>query len=155
MSVLLKNKFVLFSFLYILFLLILVVMSYLGISFGRFSFDAQDQDMILRAPSLEHPLGTDQLGRDLLARLIYGARLSLLVAVVTALIAFFIGVFLGTVSSMSGGKTDFFITRVIDIVYSLPDLLILIVVYFLSFFPTNSFSLAYYLKAFSWRMMNA
>ncbi|MBI3591231.1 MAG: ABC transporter permease [Candidatus Melainabacteria bacterium] len=128
MSVLLKNKIALFSFIFILLLLVLILLSYMGYSFDKYSFDAQDQDLILSSPSLEHPLGTDQLGRDLLARLIYGARLSILVAVVTALIAFFIGLLVGTIAAMCEGKIDFFITRLIDIVYSLPDLLILSIV---------------------------
>lgn len=84
--------------------------------------------MILKPPSLEHPLGTDELGRDLLARLIYGARLSLMVAVVTAFIAFFIGLIFGTISGLCEGKVDFLITRFIDIVYSLPDLLVLSII---------------------------
>ena len=100
----------------------------MGFSFGKYSFDLQDQDTILQSPSLEHPLGTDQLGRDMLARLIFGARLSFLVAFVTALIAFFIGVSLGTVAGMFEGKTDFFISRTIDIIYSLPDLLVLSII---------------------------
>ncbi|MBI2996726.1 MAG: ABC transporter permease [Candidatus Melainabacteria bacterium] len=109
-------------------LLILVLFSYFGFSFGKYSFETQDQDMILKPPSLEHLLGTDQLGRDLLARLIYGARLSLLVAVITALIAFLIGVSLGIYSAMSGNKIDFLITRGIDIFYSIPDLLVLSII---------------------------
>ena len=127
----LKNKvslIVLFSFIFIFFLLLLVSLSYLGFSFGKYSFEAQDQDMILKSSSLEHPLGTDQLGRDLLSRLIYGARLSLLVAIVTAAIALFIGLLFGTLAGMFGKKVDFFITRTIDVVYSLPDLLVLSII---------------------------
>ena len=119
---------VILSFLFIIFLLILVLLSLSGFSFGKFSFDFQDQDTILQPPSFEHPLGTDQLGRDFLARLIYGARLSLLVSVVTAVIAFLIGVSLGAVASMTNKKIDFLVTRTIDIIYSLPDLLVLSII---------------------------
>lgn len=128
MSIFLKNKIALFSFIYIFLILVLLLLSYTGFSFGPFSFDAQDQDMILKPSSPEHPLGTDQLGRDLLARLIYGARLSLLVAIVTALIALFIGLLFGTIAAMFEGRIDFMITRAIDIVYSLPDLLVLSII---------------------------
>lgn len=128
MSLLLKNKIVLTSVIFVFFLLIMVLLSYLGFTFGKHPFDAQDQDMILKSSSFEHILGTDQLGRDLLARLIYGARLSLLVAVVTAFIALFVGLLFGTLASMFEGKVDLFITRLIDIVYSLPDLLILSII---------------------------
>ena len=123
-----KNKIVLFSFVFVFLLLVLVILSYSGFSFGKYSFDFQDQDIILQTPSLEHPLGTDQLGRDLLARLIYGARLSLLVAIVTAVISFFVGLLCGTVAAIFEGKVDFFITRTIDIAYSLPDLLVLSII---------------------------
>ena len=128
MSLLLKNKIVFFSVVFILSLLVLVLLSYMGLSFGKYSFEAQDQDLILQSPSLDHPLGTDQLGRDLLARLIYGARLSFLVAVVTAFIAFLIGVLVGSVAALFEGKIDFVISRGIDVVYSLPDLLVLSVI---------------------------
>lgn len=128
MSFILKNKIAALSILFIVFLLTLVFMSYTGVSFGKYSFDMQDQDMLLQSSSLEHPFGTDQLGRDLLARLIYGARLSLLVAVVTAFIALFVGIFFGSVAAMFGGKVDSFVTRAIDVVYSLPDLLMLSII---------------------------
>ena len=123
-----KNKVALVSFVFIAFLIGLVFMSYAGFSFGKFSFDFQNQDLILSSPSFEHPLGTDQLGRDLLARLIYGSRLSLLVAVVTALIATVIGLAFGICSSMFRKQVDFIITRAIDILYSLPDLLVLTII---------------------------
>lgn len=128
MNLILKNKVVLVSFLFIFFLLVLVLFSYSGITISKYSFEAQDQNMILMPPSIEHPLGTDQLGRDLLTRLIYGARLSLLVAIVTAVIAFFVGILFGTVAAMFEGKTDMAITRIIDIAYSLPDLLVLSII---------------------------
>ena len=128
MRLLFKNKFVLLSFIFIFSLLILVLLSLIGVKLGQFSFEYQDQDLILNPPSIEHPLGTDQLGRDLVARLIFGARLSLLVALVTAFIAFVIGVFLGTISAMLEGKVDFIITRTIDIIYSIPDLLVLSII---------------------------
>ena len=128
MKLLLKNKIVLVSFIFILSLLLLLALSLAGVKLGQFSFDYQDQDLILSQPSIEHPLGTDQLGRDLVARLIFGARLSLLVAIITALISFLIGVFLGTISAMFEGKVDFIITRAIDIIYSIPDLLVLSII---------------------------
>ena len=125
LSILFKNKIALISFVFILILITLVILSFSGFKFGPYSFDFQDQDMILQPSSFAHPLGTDQLGRDLLARLIYGARLSILVAIVTATIAFVIGVSVGTVAALCEGKIDFFITRTIDTIYSIPDLLIL------------------------------
>jgi len=123
-----KNRIIILPLIFLLLVLILVTLSYAGCNFGKYSFDFQDQDIILQSPSLEHPFGTDQLGRDILARLIYGARLSFLVAIVTALIAFCIGISVGSIAAMFEGKTDFIISRVIDITYSLPDLLVLSII---------------------------
>ena len=128
LSLISKNKVIVLPILFLFSVLILVILSYMGFSFGKYSFDSQDQDILLQSPSLEHPFGTDQLGRDILARLIFGARLSFLVAIVTALIAFCIGVSMGTIAGMIEGKVDFVISRTIDIIYSLPDLLVLSII---------------------------
>ena len=128
LSELLKNKLALIAFIFFIALLFLVILSIVGFGFDGNSFYSQDQNKILIPPSKDHILGTDQLGRDLLARLIYGSRLSLFVAIVTAIISFFIGVSLGTIAGLFEGKIDFIITRAIDIIYSLPDLLVLSII---------------------------
>lgn len=86
------------------------------------------------SPGREHWLGADFLGRDVLSRLIYGARVSLTVGVVGALTAFAIGMAYGSVSGFYGGKTDDLLMRFVDLMYSIPTLLIiiLIMVYFRS-----------------------
>jgi oligopeptide transport system permease protein len=75
-----------------------------------------------------HPLGTDDLGRDYLSRLIFGARTSLFVALVVQGISILIGVPLGALSGFAGGKVDFVITRVIDVMTAFPSLLFAILV---------------------------
>ena len=75
-----------------------------------------------------HPLGTDELGRDLLSRLIYGARTSLFVALLVQGVAFAIGVPLGALAGFLGGRTDFVITRFIDVMTAFPSLLFAILV---------------------------
>ncbi len=122
---LIRNKLALISFIFICILLSLIIFSFLGFNFDKNSFYSQDENSILIPPSKEHFLGTDQLGRDLLARLLYGSRLSILVAIITAIISFCIGVLLGGLGGVFEGKIDLFITRLIDIIYSLPDLLVL------------------------------
>lgn len=84
-----------------------------------------DSAVMLQAPSLEHIAGTDALGRDLFTRLILGAQMSLSIAFLTALIALCIGVCLAVIAAYVGGKVDALILKFIDLVYSLPDLLIL------------------------------
>jgi oligopeptide transport system permease protein len=76
----------------------------------------------------EHPLGTDDVGRDYLSRLIYGARTSLMVSLFVQAIAVLIGVPLGALGGYFGGKIDFVITRIIDIMTAFPSLLFAILV---------------------------
>lgn len=78
-------------------------------------------------PSKEHWLGTDQVGRDVLSRLIYAARVSLLVGVGSVAISTVIGVFLGLISGYYGGKTDMIIMRVVDMMMSFPPILLVLV----------------------------
>lgn len=81
-----------------------------------------DQNLSLGAapPSAAHWFGTDELGRDLFARLLYGGRISLMVGFVASLVALIIGVTYGAVAGYAGGKLDAFLMRVVDILYALP-----------------------------------
>ncbi|MBI2155063.1 MAG: ABC transporter permease [Candidatus Rokubacteria bacterium] len=79
-------------------------------------------------PSGEFPLGTDQLGRDVLSRMIYGARVSMLVGLGAQVIVLLIGVPIGLVSGYFGGRVDLFLTRFIDVMYAFPRLLFVILV---------------------------
>jgi oligopeptide transport system permease protein len=81
---------------------------------------------LFEAPSREHWLGTDELGRDLLTRILYGTRVSLAVGLGTAFIALIIGTLYGLVSGYAGGAMDNLLMRVVDIFYGLPDLLIFV-----------------------------
>jgi len=78
------------------------------------------------APSGEHWLGTDHLGRDLLSRILHGGRISILVGLITTLVSLTIGVTVGAIAGYVGGKTDAFLMRTVDILYSLPFLIIVI-----------------------------
>ena len=75
-----------------------------------------------------YPLGTDELGRDMLTRLIYGGRLSLFMGIVPVLNAFLIGTFLGVVAGYVGGKTNMAIMRTIDVFYAFPSVLLAIAI---------------------------
>jgi oligopeptide transport system permease protein len=79
-------------------------------------------------PSREFPLGTDQLGRDVLSRMIYGARVSMLVGLGSQVIVLLIGVPLGALAGFIGGRTDILMTRFIDVMYAFPRLLFVILV---------------------------
>jgi oligopeptide transport system permease protein len=79
-------------------------------------------------PSRDYPLGTDQLGRDLLSRMIYGARISMVVGLGAQLLVVLIGVPIGALSGYLGGRADLLLTRCIDVMYAFPRLLFVILV---------------------------
>jgi ABC-type dipeptide/oligopeptide/nickel transport system permease subunit len=83
---------------------------------------------IYEFPSREFPLGTDQLGRDVLSRMIYGARVSMLVGLGSQIIVVLLGVPLGAIAGYVGGRTDIAMTRFIDVMYAFPRLLFVILV---------------------------
>ena len=110
------------------FLFIIFSVSLLAPWVAPYSYQEQDTLNILAFPGIDHFLGTDRLGRDLLSRMIYGARVSLFVGVFSTLIALVIGTVYGTISAYVGGKTDNLMMRVVDVVFALPDLLMIILI---------------------------
>jgi oligopeptide transport system permease protein len=109
--------------------LVVIVASIFGPFSLGFNYYQADFDLGLSPPSFNngHYLGTDILGRDLLARILYGGRLSLLVALVGTTISLLIGVSFGAVSGYCGGKVDEAMMRVVDVLYSLPYMFLVIV----------------------------
>ncbi len=93
-----------------------------------YSYDAQDNTALLQPPSSQHWMGTDRLGRDLFSRLLYGARISMSIGILTALAALGLGTLYGAISGYLGGRADNWMMRWVDIVYALPDLLLIILI---------------------------
>lgn len=93
-----------------------------------YPFDEQYLDRVLASPSTQHFLGTDSLGRDLFSRLIYGARISMAIGVITAFISLIIGTTFGAASGWFGGQVDSAMMRFVDILDSIPSLVLLILV---------------------------
>ena len=106
---------------------LIALLSATGVPLSPFAYD-QTGFPILEEPSLQHLMGTDELGRDLFSRVIYGSRLSITIGIVTALVAFFIGTVYGAMAGFFGGRIDNLLMRGVDIAYSLPDLLVMILV---------------------------
>src|SRR3989304_5077439 len=86
----------------------------------------QDYNAVLSPPSREHVMGTDGLGRDVLSRLIFGARTSMTVGVLTQFIILAIGLSIGASAGLAGGRVDNLAMRFTDIMYAFPDLLLII-----------------------------
>ncbi|WP_371925961.1 ABC transporter permease [Halobacillus sp. A5] len=110
----------------LIFLIFLSLMSILGPILSPHSLSEQVLSNQNQAPSATHWFGTDDLGRDVFTRTWYGARISLFVGLMAALIDFFIGVTYGGISGYKGGRTDSLMMRVIEVLYGLPYLLVVI-----------------------------
>ncbi|WP_053218107.1 ABC transporter permease [Virgibacillus senegalensis] len=110
----------------LIFLILLALLAIFGPIFSPHSvreINLPNQNM---PPSAEHWFGTDELGRDVFTRTWYGARISLFVGLMAALIDFFIGVVYGGISGYKGGRTDNVMMRIIEVLYGLPYLLVVI-----------------------------
>jgi len=102
-------------------------------------------------PSWAHWMGTDLLGRDMFARVIYGGRISMLVGLIGTLVSLVIGVSYGAISAYAGGKVDEFMMRVVDVLYSLPY--IFLVILLLTIFTKSLVLLFVALGAVQWLTM--
>ena len=98
-----------------------------GKHMAPFEYSKKEQQRIARGEKVfPHIMGTDNLGRDYCIRVIYGTRISLMVGLISALIVVVIGIIYGAISGYFGGKVDMIMMRIVDIIYSLPDVLIVI-----------------------------
>ena len=113
--------------------------------------NAQDLELGAVPPGPGHLMGTDILGRDLLARVLYGGRISLLVGLVATLVSFLIGVTWGAVAGYFGGRLDNAMMRFVDVLYSLPYMFLVILL--LVFFSRSVLMLFVALGAVQWLTM--
>ena len=100
--------------------------------FSSYTYDANDLSMANASPSAEHWFGTDQLGRDIFVRVFFGARYSLIIAIVAAVINLLIGVAYGGIAGYFGGAVDNILMRIVDVIYSIP--LTIYVIIFMTIF---------------------
>jgi oligopeptide transport system permease protein len=107
-------------------LLLVALAAVAGPSHTGYTYDQISGDS-LQAPSHTHWFGTDANGRDILTRTLFGARISLLIAAVGALVSLSVGVSYGMISGYAGGRIDSLMMRVVEIIYSLPTLVLVIV----------------------------
>lgn len=110
-------------------LLAVLLFAWVGPSLMPYSYDQQLRGHERLSPMLSpyfHPFGTDQLGRDLMVRIMIGTRISLLVGVVASLFILIIGTIYGAVSGFIGGWVDTVMMRIVEVIYSVPNVLIII-----------------------------
>ncbi|MCX7299361.1 MAG: ABC transporter permease [Rhodobacterales bacterium] len=88
---------------------------------------AQSAELILQAPSLSHPFGTDRLGRDILSRTMLGGREAMLIATLATLVAMVWGATVGLFLALIGGRTDAYAMRIVDALSSIPGILIVMI----------------------------
>jgi oligopeptide transport system permease protein len=126
-----RNRLAVFGFIGVIFLLFLAI---LGPTLAPWPYYAQDTDAIIDNDfrplrpfqDASHILGTDNLGQDMLSRLMDGAQISLTVAFVAQAVVILLGVPVGAISGWFGGRTDTFLMRFTDVMYAFPDLLLII-----------------------------
>lgn len=131
----------------ILFLIVVIILS-LTAPLLPLEPNKTDVAHMLNAPSVYHWFGTDEVGRDYLARVIYGGRVSLLVGVLAMLMSVCIGVTVGTVSGYFGGIIDTLLMRIVDVMQSIPWLVLVTVISI--FFKQGLSSIIIVIGFFSW-----
>ena len=109
-------------------LIVIVLMAIFGPLFSQYSYDQQNMSLRNAGPSAAHIFGTDKMGRDIFVRILYGARISLRVGLMAALVNLVIGTLYGGIAGYIGGKTDMIMMRIVDIIYSVPSMLYIVLI---------------------------
>ncbi len=143
-----KNKLAVFG---MFSLVIITIACVAGPWLSPYGYEEQDLSNTYAPPSASHWLGSDQLGRDLLTRLLFGGRVSLGVGLAATFVALTIGVVYGAVAGFFGGKRDAFMMRTVDIMYSLPFPIFVILL--MVFFGRNIILLFVAIGAVEWLTM--
>lgn len=128
--------------------LVLIIVASIVVEFTSLDPEALDVTKMLQEPSSEHWFGTDELGRDYFARVLYGARVSLIVGVMAMLTSVIIGVVIGMISGYYGGIVDNICMRVVDVFCAIPWIIMVTVVSLL--FKKGLFSIIIVIGCFSW-----
>mgnify|MGYP001233857832 CR=1 FL=1 len=120
------------------FLALVILVAAAAPTLTPYRFDRQDLLATYSPPSARHWAGTDSLGRDVLSRLMYGARVSMSVGVMTLLLVLAIGVPMGVTAGYFGGTFDLLLMRLVDVIYAIPYLLLVVLLqtFFTAFLPT-------------------
>ena len=143
-----QNRLAMFGLFYLIFMIVICILTPLIAPYGY-----EEQNLRLGAvpPNSEHWLGTDTFGRDMLTRILYGGRLSMLVGFIATAVALIIGVTYGAIAGYAGGKTDNVMMRLVDIFYALPYMIFIILL--MVVFGRNLLLLFLAIGAVEWLVM--
>lgn len=109
-------------------LIVMLVVAFLGSNITPYQYDAMDLTSKNQLPSWEHLFGTDDLGRDILSRVMYGGRYSLTIGIIAVLSAIVLGIIIGAISGYFGGWIDNVFMRILDIFQAIPDTILMIAI---------------------------
>ncbi|GAG87727.1 unnamed protein product, partial [marine sediment metagenome] len=143
-----KNKAALLGLFIFLFFLIVAITSPLLAPYDPFDMNLHDPDAPLNPPNSDHLLGTDAAGRDLLSRLMYGARTSLFIGFLSTGVSFAIGIILGSIAGYYGGMPDNIIMRFVDTFLMLPTFFLILII--ASVFGSNIWNVMWILGLTGW-----
>ncbi len=140
-----RNKLALVS---LCFLILMCLLAIFVPIFSPYTYDGMDTSALNQMPSLQHWFGTDKFGRDIFVRVMFGARISLAVGFAAAGINMVIGIIYGGIAGYVGGKADLIMMRIVDMLYSIPSLLYIILIMLV--FGSNMFSVLLGICISSW-----
>jgi oligopeptide transport system permease protein len=140
-----KNKLALFG---LIFVTLMILFAIFAPILSKYSYEMQDLQNRNALPSWDHLFGTDKLGRDIFVRVMYGARISLAIGFASAAINMVIGIVYGGISGYVGGRVDMIMMRTVDVIYSVPGLLYVILI--LMVFGNNITSMLIAISITSW-----
>lgn len=127
---------------------VMTVMCFAAPLIAPYEFDAIDLGNIRQPPSLEHLMGTDDLGRDLYTRVLYGGRVSILIGILAAVFGTSVGTLVGGIGGYYGGRIDNVLMRITDVAYSIPVLPLLIILS--SYTQAEGLTMALIIGLLSW-----
>lgn len=143
-----RNKIAVFG---VICVAVIALLAVFGPMLSRYTYDGVDLSATNSLPTIKHWFGTDQLGRDIFVRVLYGARISLTIGLAATIINLIVGTIYGAIAGFIGGKVDIVMMRIVDIIYSIPTLLYVILV--MMFLGSNLTSIIIAIVVSSWAGM--
>jgi oligopeptide transport system permease protein len=134
-----------FAMIALAFIIFMFLFAFLGPVLSPYSYDQQIRGSENMMPSFEHPFGTDKFGRDIMVRIMDGTQVSLVIGVLAAFVTLIIGSIYGAISGLASPRVDNIMMRIVEIIYSMPDTLIVILLSIALKAPLDNLLNSYYI----------